>query len=80
MIKFTRGGALSIWDNYYQIETINSKGKLVLTKTNKKSIYYAEHTSKRITRNISKTGTISLEGNTLNIMHVIGVDTHVKLG
>lgn len=78
MLEFTTNGKLNIWDNYYDIITINRKGQLVLEVTNKSSIYYADHKTKRITRNISKKGTISLEGNTLNVMNVTGVAFHLN--
>lgn len=79
MLEFNESGKLNIWDNYYDAITINSKGKLVIEKVNKSSIYYAEHKTTRITRNISKKGTVSIEGNEVNIMKVRGMDAHVKV-
>jgi len=66
--RFNRG------DNYYDIiGYVEKTNKVIIEKTNKSSIYYANHTTTQITRKLSKDKTIKVDSVTYSLAEMNGI-------
>jgi len=67
-------GTFSINDNYYDIVGFNEKSqKIILEKKAQHSIYWYDYTITQITRKLSKTKTIKVEGFKYDLSEVQGL-------
>ena len=76
MENFTNGGELKTYDTIYQVVSVtarNGKKQLIMHKTVNKSIYYSENKTVECKRNITKDGTVRIDGSTYGIMGIVGV-------
>jgi len=74
MVNLKNSSFFNYGDNYYDIiGYVEKTKKVIIEKTNKSSIYYANHTTTQITRKLSKTKTIKIENITYSLAEMNGV-------
>jgi len=77
MRRFNKDGEIEFGDILYNAVTLRGR-KLVLEKITKTGIYLNDVKKKFIERKISKNGTIRIEGETIDVMNIDGLEFHLK--